>query len=395
MKRTGLYAIFAAAVLFLSGSLLWAESQARIVRLSLVEGSVELDRATGQGFEKAIQNMPITQGMRLRTDSGSNAEVEFESGSTLRLIGNSSVSFGRLSLSDDGAKLTAVNVEEGTAYFDVKKKSHDEFAISFAGREIRVTHSSHLRVEVSDSRVEVAMFNGEAEIVGDRDARLKKDETLAFNRSEEVNYDVAKGVSDEPSDSWDKQRDDYINSYAQQSQVANSPYSYGMSDLAYYGSYYNDASYGWVWRPYGVAYNWDPFYNGAWVWYPGFGYTWVSAYPWGWAPYRYGRWTWLPAYGWVWQPGYWNNWWRGPVCVNAPVSYIPPRPPRHHDRGVVWVGTPPVGWPRGPHHPADGDNDHDRRINIKTHDRDTAGSRQTMTATTTPANGSDAGSARR
>jgi len=78
MKRTSIYLAFLA--LLLSASLLWAESQARIVRLSLVDGSVELDRASGQGFEKAIQNMPITQGMRLRTGSGSNAEVEFESG---------------------------------------------------------------------------------------------------------------------------------------------------------------------------------------------------------------------------------------------------------------------------------------------------------------------------
>ena len=42
-----------------------ADSQARIVRLSLVDGPVQIDR--GQGFEKAITNMPITQGMQLST----------------------------------------------------------------------------------------------------------------------------------------------------------------------------------------------------------------------------------------------------------------------------------------------------------------------------------------
>src|SRR5690349_7648339 len=181
MKRTSIYLAFLA--LLLSASLLWAESQARIVRLSLVDGSVELDRASGQGFEKAIQNMPITQGMRLRTGSGSNVEVEFESGSTLRLIGNTTVSFGRLSLSSDGDKLTAVNVEEGTAYFNVKKnKGHDEFAISFAGREVRVTEASHLRIDVSESRAEVAVFKGEAELAEDHNVHIKKDQTLAFDR---------------------------------------------------------------------------------------------------------------------------------------------------------------------------------------------------------------------
>src|SRR5690242_8566887 len=201
------------SALVLSSALIWAESQARIVRLSLVDGSVELDRAAGQGFERAILNMPITQGMRLRTSSGSNAEVEFESGSTLRLIGNTSVSFGRLSLDSDGNKVTAINVEEGTAYFNVKKKGHDEFAVSFAGREIRVTESSHLRVVVSDSRAEVAMFKGEAELAQDRSVHIKKDQTIAFDRqagsddiAEGSAYDVAQGVTDEPSDTWDKQR---------------------------------------------------------------------------------------------------------------------------------------------------------------------------------------------
>ena len=48
-----------------------------------------------------------------------------------------------------------------------------------------------------------------------------------------------------------------------------------------------------MWQPYLVGAGWDPFMNGAWMWYPGAGYTWVSAYPWGWTPYRYGSWTYL------------------------------------------------------------------------------------------------------
>jgi hypothetical protein len=401
MKRNSLHILSLLAVI-LCASLVWAESQARIVRLSLVDGSVEADRAAGQGFERAIQNMPITQGMRLRTGSGSNAEVEFESGSTLRLIGNTTVSFGRLSLANDGGKLTAVNVEEGTAYFKVKKQSHDEFAVSFAGREMRVTHSSHFRVDVSESNAEVAMFKGEAELANDSSVRLKNDQTLTFDRGGDAQLaqsNIGSGVTDEPSDAWDKQREDAVERYAQQNEVANSPYAYGMSDLAQYGSYYNDASYGWVWRPYGVGNAWDPYNNGAWMWYPGSGYTWVSSYPWGWTPYRHGRWVFLPAYGWVWQPGYWNNWWAGPVIVNAPSYYVVPRPPRYRDHHVAWVGPPPNNW-TGPHHnwDRDHDRDHDRdrdrnrdrgrdrdgdrdrqSVKVQTHDRDDAGTRKTVT----------------
>src|SRR4029079_10802001 len=58
-----------------------AESHARIVRLSYVQGSVMIDRNTGDGFEKAFLNMPVTEGMALETKDGGRAEVEFEDGS--------------------------------------------------------------------------------------------------------------------------------------------------------------------------------------------------------------------------------------------------------------------------------------------------------------------------
>jgi hypothetical protein len=43
---------------------LWPDSQARIVRLSDVQGSVQIDKNTGMGFENAFLNLPITQGRR-------------------------------------------------------------------------------------------------------------------------------------------------------------------------------------------------------------------------------------------------------------------------------------------------------------------------------------------
>ncbi len=49
-----------------------------------------------------------------------------------------------------------------------------------------------------------------------------------------------------------------------------SPYAYGASDLNYYGSFYNMPGYGMMWQPYLVGAGWDPFMNGAWMWYPGF-----------------------------------------------------------------------------------------------------------------------------
>ena len=73
-----------------------ADSHVRIVRLSYIEGGVQIDRDTGQ-YEKAIVNLPITEGFKVRTGADGRAEVEFEDGSTLRLASNTTVQIGRAS----------------------------------------------------------------------------------------------------------------------------------------------------------------------------------------------------------------------------------------------------------------------------------------------------------
>src|SRR5450755_1951704 len=90
-----------------------ASSQARIVRLSDVQGSVEIDKNTGMGFESAFVNLPITQGTQLRTRDNGRAEVEFEDGSSLRLTPNTAVEFNTLGLSDSGTRLSQINLVEG------------------------------------------------------------------------------------------------------------------------------------------------------------------------------------------------------------------------------------------------------------------------------------------
>jgi hypothetical protein len=122
-----------------------------------------------------------------------------------------------------------------------------------------------------------------------------------------------------------------------------SPYRYGASDLSYYGSFYNIPGYGMMWQPYLVGAGWDPFMNGAWMWYPGSGYAWVSAYPWGWTPYRYGSWTYLNTYGWFWQPGTsWAGWNTGPNIARAPQTFSVPRPPATPGRTLLVNRAAPV-----------------------------------------------------
>src|ERR1051326_2681256 len=82
----------AATLLF--STLCFADSQVRIVRLSSVDGDVQVDRNTGQ-FEKAFLNLPITEGVKAQTGRAGRAEIQFEDGSVVRLAPGAGVALTR------------------------------------------------------------------------------------------------------------------------------------------------------------------------------------------------------------------------------------------------------------------------------------------------------------
>ena len=304
----------------------FADSQARIVRLSTVDGDVQIDRNTGQGYEKAFLNLPVTQGTKLRTGPDARAEIEFEDGSTLRLTPGTLVEFPELGRRDSGGRSSNLQLQGGTAYLNFKGDKQEQFSLGFGQERLVLTKPVHLRLEVKDANATVAVFKGEVDVMSSLGkVNLEKKHSATFDLSG-TTYTTANSLEPDPYDEWDKQQDKYQQQYS----VSNSysPYAYGSSDLNYYGSFYNMPGYGMMWQPYLVGAGWDPFMNGAWSYYPGSGYAWVSAYPWGWTPYRYGSWTYLPTYGWFWQPGStWAGWNTVPRIANAPASFSAPRPP--------------------------------------------------------------------
>jgi hypothetical protein len=349
-----MWAVLAAAFLVVSAS---AESKARIVRLSEVQGTVQIDRGAGDGLDKAFINLPVIEGSRLKTGKDGRAEVEFEDGSALRLAPDSEVDFARLALGDDGQKLSTVQLVSGTVYANLhpKKsgnKTGDQFSLNFARESVTVAGAVHFRVELDGtSKATLAVFKGKVSATspsGEFEVAEKHSATIDIAKDDLTNNDsarkdtfvIAKNYEAEPSDAWDRQQTDYHDRYASAGGSGiSSPYGYGMSDLNYYGSFMNLAGYGNVWQPYFIDAAWSPFQDGAWAFYPGAGYMWVSGYPWGWMPYNYGNWAFVPGFGWVWQPGYWNPWYGIPQVVNPPVRTKVPTPPvRGHQTVMVGRG---------------------------------------------------------
>ncbi|HTK94859.1 MAG TPA: DUF6600 domain-containing protein [Terriglobales bacterium] len=341
--RLGYVLVLGALLLTLvGGAVAQVDSEARIVRLSYVDGSVQLDRDDTPGSgAAAFLNSPVTGGSRLTTGADGFAETEFETGGTVRVTPNTDLRFRELGLRD-GHKITLLEMSDGTAYFNVKKDSDDDFRILVAGNELRVPKSSRFRIHVQPQSAQIAVMKGELQLVApDNNVRIKKDEQLLLDFQDPGRYFLGRQIDALSYDSWDRERDDYRDRYqvASNNYHGYSPgYMYGVSDLNYYGNYVYVPGYGYAWRPYGYDISWDPFMDGAWVWYPGWGYMWVSAYPWGWMPYRYGRWIWASGYGWLWQPGNrWHRWYTCNTVYNPPPHYHrvepPPYTPPHGGRG--------------------------------------------------------------
>lgn len=354
-----------------------ADSKIRIVRLSEVEGSVQISHGSGQALGRAFINLPVVEGTRVKTGTDGLAEVEFEDGSTLRLAPGTEIKFTHLSLADDGSKMNTAQLIAGTVYGNVhankaRDKKGDEFVLNFARESVTVPDAAHFRLALAgNSKATLAVFKGKCDAtlpsekfeVSDKhgatisfanDSPAKKEFAASQSSSTDLQaadaqaareskdtFVIAKNFEAQPADAWDRQQNEYHDRNVSNVTTASlaSPYAYGMSDLNYYGNFLNVPGYGNVWQPYFTGANWSPFMDGAWAFAPGAGYMWVSGYPWGWMPYHYGTWAFASQYGWFWQPGLWNSYAPMPQVVNAPATVkLPAAPATGHQTAIVGRG---------------------------------------------------------
>ncbi len=340
MTRHMVSAWFAvAAFVLLAGSLLAvADSHVRIVRLSSVEGQVQMDRAAGAGLEKAILNTPIVEGTRVMAGSDGLAEIEFENQSALRLTEDSEVKFSKLLMNDAGVKIDQIEVVKGLVYLDAASKGDDVYRLMVGKNSFLVRRDTEMRLSAGPDQVQVAVFKGEVQLENQpQPVTVGKKETLTLAGDSGTDHTVAKGVEPVRFDGWNREREAYSSTYAENDGYGGPSRAYGLQDLNYYGNYFYAGGYGYAWQPYGFAnamMNWNPYDNGAWMFYPGMGYAWASAYPWGWLPFHYGSWAFINGAGWAWLPGnnYGGQWYASsfqsvPRVTRAPAGWTAAAPP--------------------------------------------------------------------
>jgi uncharacterized protein YaiE (UPF0345 family) len=326
-------------------------SHARIVRLSLVEGNVQVSRPEEDDWEKALVNLPIQQGYAIATGRG-RAEIEFESGATVRLAENTEIQFNELALAD-GNRVTRMTLSLGSAIFYANLARNDDFTVLTPGMQVAVPRNSRFRMDVTDKYVNVSVSKGEINVEAHAGSyKLAKGQALLFRATDAENTVVARAGEPDEFDRWSADRDDMLSGARTRSlQYVSAPFRYGVADLSSYGGWSYLAPYGYVWQPWGIAVGWSPYYDGRWVYTRGYGWTWVSYEPWGWVPYHYGRWAHTHR-GWVWVAGYLHSGWhpglvawvsigggRHGWCALSPFD----RPGRHHNSNVTVVVNNNIG----------------------------------------------------
>jgi hypothetical protein len=325
-------------------------SKVRIVRLSQVRGTVQIDRSNGRGFEPGIANLPIVEHNQLRTGVGV-AEVEFEDNSSLRLAPNSLVEFPHLERDASGATISSVHLLKGSAYISLVKPESgkapvNKFAVVFGERKLELDPATHVRLALENSEAKLAVLDGVVHVNGENGlVNIPKKKTATFAISGQNEPTIAKDIEPTPYDAWDHNAASFHSNVAGLS-AFNSPYAYGTRDMAYYGNFVDGGGCGSMWRPYFASASWQPYSNGSWAWYQGAGYSWVSPYPWAWTPYHSGSWAYCDNVGWGWRPGgAWNG------LNNVAAAVIPSGGTGGGNGGIIRVPHRPV-LPPSPHAPS-------------------------------------------
>lgn len=321
-------------------------SYVRIVRLSLVDGDVQLERPDVEGWVPAAVNTPLEQGFRIYAGNG-RGEIEFESGAVARLAPGTLIELKELILLSNGGRSTQIYLQQGTATFYANLTREDSFLVLTPYMQVTVPEQARFRVNVGEQATSVNVYKGEVGVdSGGGRTRVAKGQMLQLLADDPSRTYLARLPERDEWDRWNDERDDVVSSVRTNDYVP-AHVRYGVNDLDRYGTWLSINNYGTCWQPY-AAYDWVPFSVGKWVWYPGLGYTWVSYEPWGWLPYHYGRWAYAPGYGWVWVPGSFDRFGPGHVgWIQGPgmIAWYPLGDPRNREHGTVV--TTPTGFRRG------------------------------------------------
>ncbi|MGQ9618871.1 MAG: DUF6600 domain-containing protein [Candidatus Aminicenantia bacterium] len=293
-----------------------------IGRISYIKGDVYIQRGQDLGFESATINFPVTAGDRIATSDGMT-EIYIGNANYIRLDRDTKLDVLALSKRSEERVL---RLWTGNIYLSIKRISMErDIEVQMGDVSVYVIQPGIYRIDASDrtsgtlfvikGAVEAQALNGNSIIRSNQSVSWEEGELGRTRTYYASNFDEF--------DDFNESRESLISRTKVQRYLPSDLYDYEW-ELDYYGRWHYLSSYGWVWVPPHVFYDWRPYYWGRWVWYP-WGWTWVPYEPWGWVTFHYGRWQWHVSIGWYWVP---TTIW-GPAWV-------------HWTWGDYWIGWCPI-----------------------------------------------------
>ena len=280
-------------------------------RLRHVEGELTLRRDDELRADLYI-NDPVTPGDVLSTGPDGRAELQLADGSIVRLDFDTQLILQSLSDSSNQIENTTIlQLASGSIiiYANEMDSSQKRFQSDTDSASVFLLSDGRFRIDARpDGTTHVSSRRGAAEVMASEVSSIVRSGERTTVRPGRIPSDsqVFNTRLGDDFDGWSTERDD---AFVRPAQVDDQtpaglpdPVDPYVGELSHYGRWYQNPSYGWVWRPVGLVSDWQPYLYGRWVSAPT-GLVWVSDEPWGWAPFHYGRWEFLVGNGWVWIPG--------------------------------------------------------------------------------------------
>jgi hypothetical protein len=296
------------------------------IRISLIEGDVQIKPEDTSVWVPASINTPLLEGDELWVPGGGLVELQLKDGSYVRLNENSSLQILRIDGNSFQFYLTT-----GHAYMNFRGLRNGLLQMDTPVSSIRAYDRSKFRIDVSDDGYTgISVLDG-AVYAESRNGRTMVDAGKNLSIGKDLFAEISPlGPSDE-WERWNRERDSrlVVGRYSQRYLPDDlDAYAYDFDEN---GKWLYTRDYGYVWTPtVVVSAGWAPYRIGRWVW-MGSDYVWVSYEPWGWAPYHYGRWAYIVSTGWVWVPPvrgavYWGPGFVGWVYTSSYVAWVPLAP---------------------------------------------------------------------
>jgi len=170
-----------------------------VVRLSLIQGDVSVQRGDTGDWTAAAVNQPLVGGDRISTGANSKTELQLDHANVLRLGNNSQAKIATVERGPNQRSQVQVQIGQGIAYYTVFKDSEAEVEIDTPNAAIRpISKDGVYRVEVTGFETQVIVRAGAVDLATPQgNTRVKMGQTsnvIALVKADGQYYYASKEV---------------------------------------------------------------------------------------------------------------------------------------------------------------------------------------------------------